>query len=464
MHGFGPALGRDTSTPRARVEEDFFIQAVAEATSKSVKKKIPTLLVQEAESAAIVLPESPLTTPRTGEMIEVDSVSDDGDDDKYPAVCRRCYINFSTQTSPVCCHRFCDDCYEKCSVPTATKEKDKFACFACAKTESEAGSRAASFQRAVPILEYCSEELNKVYAFGSYAFVNPQRIAIASDGKTIVVVDSGCWKILLLNTDGELHQFSYLKNYHYQGGLCLTSDDTILLSLQNEKYTSASFYTTAGSFKFSAFLDHGAKATHLVVNSEDDIIALDIVSNTLDIINEQKRVHKQKTLTESEVFNPVSIATHPCTNYLYIYDSNNQNISIFDDRYHFISKFTLSNPEPIEESANDKTLKIIIDSDGILFRISRSWIKTYSLNGNFIYDAVRYEANPSFQAAGMCPLRPTIRDACLAGAGKLAVLMTGGAHTGEIRIYEYTVLNKHKTKAKPRKSMKMGSEACCVVS
>jgi DNA-binding beta-propeller fold protein YncE len=455
VQGWGPALGRDTSTPRARVEEDLFIQAVAEATSKSVKKRIPRMLVQEADARL----ESPLSSPRSRDLLSSD---DDDDDENYPAVCRRCYINFSTVTSPVCSHRYCDDCYEKCTVPNAAKDKepkDKFACFACAKTESEAGSRAASFSRAVPILEYCADEMNKVYAFGSYAFINPQRCAVAADGKTIVVIDSGCGKILLLNTDGELHQFSYLKNYHFLGGLCITSDDNILLSLQNEKYTSASFYSMAGSFKFSAFLDSGAKVTHLVVNSDDDIIALDTSANTLDIINERKRIHKQKSLSDSEVFNPVSIAVHPITNYLYIYDANNQAISIFDDKFHFLSKIKLPKPS---DDPQEKTMKIIIDSDGILFRVSKTWIKAYNIEGQFIYDAVKYEGNPSFQAVGMCALKPTIRDTCLAGPGKIAVLMTGGAHTGELRIYEYTIPQKFKTK--PKRAVKLASDACCVVS
>lgn len=454
----------DTKEDNKRPQDQaLYIKAVAEAQPR----REGAIMVQEAQlptAASAGQPEQTESGQKEGEQedeeIEVDP-------QKYPSVCRRCYINFSTRMSPVCNHRYCDECYDKCqgsvTYNDGKEEESKFVCFNCAKTENQKGS-LASFQKPNPCLEQCAKEVEKVFAFGSYAFLNPQKLVVSSDGKSIIVVDDGCGKILRLNLDGEMHQFSYLKNYQFQGGLSLTKDDTILLSLKNDKYTSISFYTMSGTFKFSAFLDSGSQVPHIVTNSENEIIALDSVANTLDIISEQKRIHKQMRLAESEVFHPVALAAHPDNDNVYILDGNNHCISVFDPKYNFMFKFGVSvgdNDKGVDMmSGADRVRKLLIDADGIIFRVMKTRIVAHGSHGQFMCEAITFMPNPNSPLQG---IKPVIRDACLAGPGRLAVLMVGGSQTGEIRMYAYHVASKFKNNGYTRK-VSVRAKSCCVLS
>ena len=381
--------------------------------------------------------------------------------DSQSTLCRRCYLRYGDKKSPQCEHVHCVECFDK-SVDAVT---DEFVCFACEQeTQTETPEQGID-----DLFEVLSDGVKNIRSIRCNRFVKPWRLAATRTGE-LVVVDIATSEILMFGSDGKMkNHFPYLVNYCFTGGLLVTPNDEILLTLRNDKYNSVCFYSTDGTFKFSAFLDQSADATGLARNrSTKEILALDNKNGEICIIDRptEKSVHRQIRLKESRQedapdatsLTSISVGTRGD---VFIYDSANKSVHVYDENYDFKYKFDanmFSTPrnsdagEQIEANAPDECdrqmPRISVDRNNCIFatNVKGSSVVVYSLSGEFVDMFAIFKGR--FESAG------TVQDLVCFGGDKLAVLLTGGAaKRGELRVYSYTLI--------PRR---FRNRACCTLS
>ena len=380
--------------------------------------------------------------------------------DSQSMLCKRCYLRYGDKKGPLCEHVFCIECFDK-SVDAVT---DDFVCCAC-KQEMQTETPVQGID---DIFEVLSDGVRNIRSIRCNRFVKPWRLAATRTGN-LVVVDIATSEILIFGSDGKMkNHFPYLVNYCFTEGLLVTPNDDILLTLRNDKHNSVCFYSTDGTFKFSSFLSQSADATGLARNkSTKEILALDNKNGEICIIDTEKSVHRKIRLKESRredapnaaALTSISVGTRGD---IFIYDSANKSVHVYDERYDFKYKFDANmfctprnsdTGEQIEDNAPNESCerqmpRISVDRNNCIFatNVKGSSVVVYSLSGEFVDMFAIFKGR--FESAG------TVQDLVCFGGDKLAVLLTGGsAKRGEIRVYSYTLI--------PRR---FRNRACCTLS
>lgn len=387
------------------------------------------------------------------EEVEEDSHQSLVPGESQSTLCRRCYLRYGDQKSPHCEHVFCANCFDK-SVDVVTEE---FVCFACKQSTQTETSEPGTTQvmpdqsRIVDQHEHLAREVKTILSFKCNRFKKPRRVGVTGTGD-FVVVEIATNEVLVFNSDGELKKhFPYLVGYSFTGGLFVTPNDGILLSLRNDKYNSVSFYSADGTFAFSAFLGQCADVTGLVrKENTKEILALDNDKGEICVINTEKSIHQQKRLKESgqeDLSNMSSLSSIAVDTRgdIIIHDSRNHKVLVYDAKFNFRYEFdttviktnvnTTSDNDAEQQTENNETFspnkcaKIGVDRNNCIFCADDNEVNVFSLNGQFVHTAVTYDWSAE-----------SVQDFICFGEDKMAVLLTGGsARRGEIRVYSYSI-------------------------
>ena len=378
-------------------------------------------------------------------------------------LCRRCYLRYDDKKSPLCEHVYCTKCFDK-SIDGVT---DEFVCFAC-QQEAKTGSSehlttqpTTDLPRTDDLFEHLAQGVTNIRSIRCNRFGKPQRIG-ATRGGDFVVVDIATKEILIINSDGTMNNyFKYLIDYCFTGGLLVTPNDDILLTLRNDTYNSVCFYSTSGAFAYSAFLGHCAEATGLAQKeSANEILALDNKNGEICVIDTEKSIHRQKRLKESGHEDTPNVASLTSISVgirgdIIIHDSVNNSVHVYDENYNFKHKFdTVAKGTPrgndiaeqIEEKMSNDCSRISVDRNNCLFATGRNGgcVDVFSLDGEFVDTVVAFKKSVG-----------SVQDLVCFGEDHLAVLLTGGAaKRGEIRVYSYTV---------PEQFRKGDHSQCCTL-
>ena len=363
-------------------------------------------------------------------------------------LCKRCYLRYDDKKSPLCGHVYCTKCFDK-SVDVVT---DEFVCFACEQdtksdTPEHVTTQAGTDQpRTDDFCEHLALGVTHIRSIRCNRFGKPWRIGATRNGD-FVVVDIAVKEILILSRDGDMKKhFPYLVDYCFTGGLLVTPTDDILITLRNDQYNSVCFFSTSGTFAYSAFLSQCAEATGLAQNENtNEILALDNKNGEICVINTEKSIHRQKHLNESgheDTPNTASLTSISVgiRGDIVIHDSVNHSVHVYDENYNFKHKFGTttkgtSQGNVIEEQTEDKKpnerARISVDRNECIFATDRngSCVVMFSLEGELVDTVVAFD-----ESVG------SVQDFVCFGEDNLAVLLTGGAaKRGEIRVYSYTI-------------------------
>lgn len=356
-----------------------------------------------------------------------------------PKICRLCYVNFSTKQGPGCLHYFCEDCYQKQQENQEDNLETVFHCQACEKVGQSKQTTKIAWQNTSDEIDKSKREtkrkgVKQVNIFKvpkSANIVKPDALVVDETGD-FIILDSGAGQVLLLDNQGKfIRSFKYLLNYEFKGGLAVTSEGIILVTLKSEKYSCIAFYQKNGRFRFSAFLPTTAVISSITVNSKEDIVALDTVNKTVCFINKEKRVHKTKQLVSdgenSGAHCPTSMTLNSHDD-IFIVDNINKNVRIYDSHCAFMRQYeTVGVQIPfifrMHCATNDHMIAVTGDC------------KTVSMvhgGGKSIDSLVKYDSDDKCQW--------TVKDiaAYPQPSEQIAVLLSDCQKNTEIRTYSYS--------------------------
>ena len=278
--------------------------------------------------------------------------------------------------------------------------------------------------------------------FSAPELKDPCRVRYTKEGH-FVVLDREVGRVIQYNslTGAKIREFRYLLNYHFQGGFAVTGEDTILVALKNDKFSSISFYKMEGKFKFSAFLDKDAVVSGISANSIDEIMSLNSTAKTVCILNREKRLDKSISLaSENNGYNDASLTdiASNSNNDIIIADRKNNSVSCYDYTGKFIHKFSQRKKDDPFSSVQ----RVVVNSTDCMLVLDHTpdggRIDLFDPEGNHIG----------------CPVMITcghIKDFDCHGMDQIVALVSNNSLI-TLRIYTFTVPRKfRKLPNKPRK-------------
>ena len=307
------------------------------------------------------------------------------------------------------------------------------------KTEAESEQPQESQK---PVVEKLGLGAKTSCYFSAAELKDPCRVRYTKEGH-FVVLDREVGRVIQYNslTGAKIREFRYLLNYHFQGGFAVTGEDTILVALKNDKFSSISFYKMEGKFKFSAFLDKDAEVSGISANSIDEIMSLNSSAKTVCILNREKRLDKSISLaSENNGYNDASLTDIAANsnNDIIIADRKNNSVSCYDYTGKFIHKFS----QRKEDDPFSSVQRVVVNSTDCMLVLDHTpdggRIDLFDPEGNHIG----------------CPVMITsghIADFDCLGMDQIVALVSNNSLV-TLRIYTFTVPRKfRKLPNKPRK-------------
>lgn len=283
-------------------------------------------------------------------------------------ICANCHDKEGTENQS-CEHYFCKDCFEN----LATTGED-FKCFICEdtsvndvdfSTSAYTGSQNRFVEKLPPVdttppdFATLGKGIKKLSSFTHLAFDTVERIVIDRN-EMFICVNPVDHKIYLFKDGKFVKGVKYLFNHGFTGGLALTYDGQILITLQGRKFTSVSLYTPDGKFRKSAFFQKGAYSHSIAVGTNNAIFALDAESNAIHFFSRERKMCQSWTLQSASA---QGIDLWDCSllstkdNKLLLFDAANCHLYeiVSDDEIVLRVSFTEENVASIEQSGDSET-------------------------------------------------------------------------------------------------------------